>query len=44
MRRAGLGATRLAGLSYDWRSGDWSESEDLSVNYLVVAARRQGAS
>jgi 2-polyprenyl-6-hydroxyphenyl methylase/3-demethylubiquinone-9 3-methyltransferase len=40
LRRAGLGATRLAGLSYDWRSGDWSESRDLSVNYLVVAARR----
>jgi 2-polyprenyl-6-hydroxyphenyl methylase/3-demethylubiquinone-9 3-methyltransferase len=40
LRRAGLGATRLAGLAYDWRSGGWSESTDLSVNYLVAAARR----
>jgi len=40
LRRAGLGATRLAGLAYDWRGGGWSESQDLSVNYLVAATRR----
>jgi 2-polyprenyl-6-hydroxyphenyl methylase/3-demethylubiquinone-9 3-methyltransferase len=40
LRRAGLGTTRLAGLVYDWRSGDWSESNDLSVNYLLAATRR----
>jgi 2-polyprenyl-6-hydroxyphenyl methylase/3-demethylubiquinone-9 3-methyltransferase len=40
LRRAGLGATRLAGLAYDWRSGGWSESTDLSVNYMLAAARR----
>ena len=39
LRRAGLGATRLAGLAYDWRGGGWSESTDLSVNYLVAATR-----
>jgi 2-polyprenyl-6-hydroxyphenyl methylase/3-demethylubiquinone-9 3-methyltransferase len=40
LRRAGLAATRLAGLAYDWRSGGWSESQDLSVNYMLAAARR----
>jgi 2-polyprenyl-6-hydroxyphenyl methylase / 3-demethylubiquinone-9 3-methyltransferase len=40
LRRHGLVATRLAGLSLDWRSGDWAESKDLSVNYMVAAARR----
>jgi 2-polyprenyl-6-hydroxyphenyl methylase/3-demethylubiquinone-9 3-methyltransferase len=40
LRRAGLRATRLAGLGYDWRGGDWSESSDLSVNYMLVAVRR----
>ena len=39
LRRAGLGATRLAGLGYDWRSGDWGESGDLSVNYMLLAVR-----
>ena len=39
LRRAGLATTRLAGLGYDWRSGDWSESEDLSVNYMLAATR-----
>ncbi len=39
LRRAGLGATRLAGLVYDWRSGGWSESGDLSVNYMLLAVR-----
>ncbi len=40
LRRAGLATTRLAGLGYDWRTGGWSESSDLSVNYMLVAARR----
>jgi 2-polyprenyl-6-hydroxyphenyl methylase / 3-demethylubiquinone-9 3-methyltransferase len=41
LRRAGLATTRLAGLGYDWRSGGWSESGDLSVNYMLVAVRRR---
>ncbi|HVC57655.1 MAG TPA: bifunctional 2-polyprenyl-6-hydroxyphenol methylase/3-demethylubiquinol 3-O-methyltransferase UbiG [Stellaceae bacterium] len=40
LRRAGLATTRLAGLGYDWRSGFWGESADLSVNYMLVAVRR----
>jgi len=40
LRRAGLATTRLAGLGYDWRRGDWSETDDLSVNYMLVAVRR----
>jgi 2-polyprenyl-6-hydroxyphenyl methylase/3-demethylubiquinone-9 3-methyltransferase len=40
LRRHGLAATRLAGLSYDLRRGHWAESEDLSVNYMVAAVRR----
>jgi 2-polyprenyl-6-hydroxyphenyl methylase/3-demethylubiquinone-9 3-methyltransferase len=40
LRRHGLVATGLAGLSYDLRRGDWAESEDLSVNYMLAAMRR----
>jgi 2-polyprenyl-6-hydroxyphenyl methylase/3-demethylubiquinone-9 3-methyltransferase len=40
LRRHGFAATRLAGLSYDWRRGEWAESNDLSVNYMVAAVRR----
>lgn len=40
LRRAGLATTALAGLSYDWLGGDWRESDDLSVNYLLAAVRR----
>jgi len=40
LRRAGFSTTRLAGLGYDWRRGEWSQSEDLSVNYLLAAVRR----
>jgi 2-polyprenyl-6-hydroxyphenyl methylase/3-demethylubiquinone-9 3-methyltransferase len=40
LRRGGLAADHLAGLRYDWRSGDWSETEDLSVNYMLFATRR----
>ena len=39
LRRAGLVTTRLAGLGYDWASGEWRRSEDLSVNYMLVASR-----
>ena len=39
LRRSGLKTTSVAGLVYDWRTGGWSESDDLSVNYLVVARR-----
>jgi 2-polyprenyl-6-hydroxyphenyl methylase/3-demethylubiquinone-9 3-methyltransferase len=40
LRRGGLAATRLTGLGYDLRSGKWAETADLSVNYMVAAARR----
>ncbi len=40
LSRAGFATTRLAGLGYDWRSGDWRESDDLSVNYMLAAVRR----
>ena len=40
LRRAGLATTRLAGMSYDWRSAEWRISDDLSVNYLLVAVQR----
>src|SRR5271170_7801207 len=40
LRRAGLATTRLAGLGYDWRRGGWGVSDDLSVNYMLVAVRR----
>jgi 2-polyprenyl-6-hydroxyphenyl methylase/3-demethylubiquinone-9 3-methyltransferase len=40
LRRAGLATTRLAGLSYGLRSAEWRLSDDLSVNYMLVAVRR----
>ena len=40
LRRAGLAPTRLAGMSYDWRGDAWRISDDLSVNYMLVAVRR----
>jgi 2-polyprenyl-6-hydroxyphenyl methylase / 3-demethylubiquinone-9 3-methyltransferase len=40
LRRAGLATARLAGLNYDWRGGGWRVSDDLSVNYMLVAVRR----
>ena len=40
LRRAGLAATRLVGMSYDVRDGEWHLSDDLSVNYMLVAVRR----
>jgi 2-polyprenyl-6-hydroxyphenyl methylase/3-demethylubiquinone-9 3-methyltransferase len=39
LRRTGLRTVRLAGLAYNWRSGGWRESEDLSVNYMLAARR-----
>ena len=39
LRRAGLAATRLAGMNYDLRSREWRLSDDLSVNYMLVAIR-----
>jgi 2-polyprenyl-6-hydroxyphenyl methylase / 3-demethylubiquinone-9 3-methyltransferase len=43
LRRAGLQTIRLAGLGYDWRCGEWTQSEDLSVNYMLAAVRRQAS-
>ncbi|HLY44354.1 MAG TPA: bifunctional 2-polyprenyl-6-hydroxyphenol methylase/3-demethylubiquinol 3-O-methyltransferase UbiG [Stellaceae bacterium] len=40
LRRARLATTAITGLGYDWRRGLWSESDDLSVNYLLAAVRR----
>ncbi len=39
LRRAGLATKRLAGMSYDWRSTEWRISDDLSVNYMLVAVQ-----
>jgi 2-polyprenyl-6-hydroxyphenyl methylase/3-demethylubiquinone-9 3-methyltransferase len=40
LRRAGLNATRLAGLSYHLARADWALTDNLSVNYMVAAVRR----
>jgi 2-polyprenyl-6-hydroxyphenyl methylase / 3-demethylubiquinone-9 3-methyltransferase len=40
LRRAGLQTIRLAGIGYDWPTGEWRQSSDLSVNYMLVAVRR----
>ena len=40
LRRNGLHAAQLAGVSYDLAGGGWSVSRDLEVNYMVMAARR----
>lgn len=40
LRRAGLVATALRGLGYHWPTGKWRETDDLSVNYMLVAVRR----
>lgn len=39
LRRAGLTPTRLKGLRYRPLGGDWAETDDLSVNYLVMAVK-----
>lgn len=40
LRRHRLYAARLTGTGYDLRSGQWSLSQDLGVNYLVMAEKR----
>jgi 2-polyprenyl-6-hydroxyphenyl methylase/3-demethylubiquinone-9 3-methyltransferase len=40
LRRAGLATVRLAGMSHDWGGGEWRVSDDLSINYMLVAVRR----
>jgi 2-polyprenyl-6-hydroxyphenyl methylase / 3-demethylubiquinone-9 3-methyltransferase len=40
LRRRGFTVTHLAGLSYEWRRGEWAEADDLGVNYMVAATRR----
>jgi 2-polyprenyl-6-hydroxyphenyl methylase/3-demethylubiquinone-9 3-methyltransferase len=40
LRRAGLSPTRLTGMRYRLISADWVPTEDLSVNYMVMAVRR----
>jgi 2-polyprenyl-6-hydroxyphenyl methylase/3-demethylubiquinone-9 3-methyltransferase len=40
LRRHGLVATHLAGLGYVPASGEWTLSDDLRVNYLVMAVAR----
>jgi 2-polyprenyl-6-hydroxyphenyl methylase/3-demethylubiquinone-9 3-methyltransferase len=40
LRRAGLSPTRLSGMRYRLISADWVPTEDLSVNYMVMAVRR----
>lgn len=39
LRRHGLAATEMAGISYS-AGGEWKLSEDLAVNYMLMAARR----
>ena len=40
LRRAGLTTTRLTGLRYRPTRGDWAQTDDLSVNYMLAAVRR----
>jgi 2-polyprenyl-6-hydroxyphenyl methylase / 3-demethylubiquinone-9 3-methyltransferase len=40
LRRHRLHPTELSGVSYDWSRGEWSLSEDLAINYMVMAVRR----
>ena len=40
LRRAGLVATRLKGLRYRITRGDWAQTDDLSVNYMVTAVKK----
>jgi 2-polyprenyl-6-hydroxyphenyl methylase / 3-demethylubiquinone-9 3-methyltransferase len=40
LRPAGLVTETLVGLSYDLLTGEWRRSDDLSVNYMLVAVRR----
>jgi 2-polyprenyl-6-hydroxyphenyl methylase / 3-demethylubiquinone-9 3-methyltransferase len=40
LRRNGFLVTRLAGLAYDLRRGEWSLSSDLQCNYMIAAVQR----
>ena len=40
LRPHGFTTTRLVGLSYEWWRGEWAESSDLNVNYMLAATRR----
>jgi len=40
LRRGDLRVTRLAGIRYAVQTGEWSLSDDLTVNYLAMAIRR----
>ena len=40
LRRHGFRPIELSGLSHDWSRGGWTLSRDLTVNYLVMAARQ----
>jgi 2-polyprenyl-6-hydroxyphenyl methylase / 3-demethylubiquinone-9 3-methyltransferase len=40
LRRNGLRPIALAGLGYDWGRGEWSVSQNLEVNYMIMAVRR----
>jgi 2-polyprenyl-6-hydroxyphenyl methylase/3-demethylubiquinone-9 3-methyltransferase len=40
LRRVGLTPTRLTGLRYHPTTGEWALSDDLSVNYLLMAIKR----
>ncbi|HEV2187734.1 MAG TPA: bifunctional 2-polyprenyl-6-hydroxyphenol methylase/3-demethylubiquinol 3-O-methyltransferase UbiG [Stellaceae bacterium] len=40
LRRVGLTATRLKGLRYRLTRGDWAPTDDLSVNYMVMAVNK----
>jgi 2-polyprenyl-6-hydroxyphenyl methylase/3-demethylubiquinone-9 3-methyltransferase len=39
VRRAGLATDRVVGLSYHWLTGAWRQSDDLSINYMIVATK-----
>jgi 2-polyprenyl-6-hydroxyphenyl methylase/3-demethylubiquinone-9 3-methyltransferase len=40
LRRNGIRATQLTGVSYDLIRREWALSRDLEVNYMVMAVRR----
>jgi 2-polyprenyl-6-hydroxyphenyl methylase/3-demethylubiquinone-9 3-methyltransferase len=42
LRRVGLRATTLTGLRYRLARGDWVPTDDLSVNYMLMAVRDEG--
>jgi 2-polyprenyl-6-hydroxyphenyl methylase / 3-demethylubiquinone-9 3-methyltransferase len=39
LRRAGLKTTQLKGLRYNLLGGDWAQTDDLSVNYMLTAVK-----